>query len=80
MKNIQSIEGFDLLRIICIAAVIGIHCLEHRFFNRIVENLSFAVPCFVMLSIYFSANNSKSLLIDIAVFVDTFIISFLTSV
>jgi len=55
LKNIQSIEGFDLLRIICIAAVIGIHCLEHRFFNRIVENLSFAVPCFVMLSIYLSA-------------------------
>ncbi len=55
MRRIQSVKGFDLLRTICIAAVIGIHCLEHYHFNRVVENLSFAVPCFVMMSVYFSA-------------------------
>jgi len=56
LKNIQSIEGLDLLRIICIAAVIGIHCLD-RSFNWFIENLSFAVPCFVMMSVYFSAKH-----------------------
>ncbi|MCP4351396.1 MAG: acyltransferase [Desulfobacterales bacterium] len=55
MGKKQHIEGFDLLRIFSVAAVIGIHCFHtNQSFKRFGVNFLFAVPCFVMMSIYLS--------------------------
>ncbi len=56
MNRNQHIEGFEILRTICSAAVVGIHTFHTNhglaWLSRI---FLFAVPCFVMISTYLSA-------------------------
>jgi peptidoglycan/LPS O-acetylase OafA/YrhL len=57
----SHIHGFDLLRIVSITAVVGIHALhtdpQLAEFNR---NFSFAVPCFVLMAVYLSERSLQS--------------------
>ncbi|MCP4110850.1 MAG: acyltransferase [Desulfobacteraceae bacterium] len=63
MAKKQHINGFDLLRIISVTAVIGSHTLYTESGPlQILKHLSFAVPCFVMMAVYLSLGyfNNKS--------------------
>jgi peptidoglycan/LPS O-acetylase OafA/YrhL len=51
----DRIDGFDVLRVICVGAVVGIHCFyTDRDLSWVPKNLSFAVPCFVLMAMYLS--------------------------
>ncbi len=56
--NIKHINGFDLLRIISITAVVGIHSFfTDLSLTSLVRNLSFAIPCFVLIAVYLSVRH-----------------------
>lgn len=58
LKIKTHISGFDALRVIAVAAVIGIHDFyTDPSLRTVVRNFSFAVPCFVMVAVYLSAKS-----------------------
>jgi peptidoglycan/LPS O-acetylase OafA/YrhL len=50
------IGGFDILRTTAVIAVVGIHSFfPDPHLASLVRNLSFAIPCFVLIAVYLSA-------------------------
>lgn len=53
----KRIPGLDLLRLLAVIAVVGIHALHtDPALRTLSRNLSYAVPCFVLMAIYLSCN------------------------
>jgi len=56
VRSDRRIHGFDWLRVIGVAAVVGIHCFyTDRALSWLPRNFSFAVPCFVLMAAFLSA-------------------------